>query len=109
MAFNKSNILNAKKLVSELSKNRDVRKQAMPAKVSPMLCTLAKAPPGSNNYIYEIKWDGYRIIAYVNGSNIRMDSRSGLDYTKRYPRVAAALKALKHSVVFDGEIVVFNK
>ncbi|MHA4842958.1 DNA ligase D [Flavitalea antarctica] len=109
MAAKKANTSNVKKLVSDLAKNRDLRKSAMPAKVSPMLCTLTKAPPGSIDYIYEIKWDGYRIVAYVNGSKIRIDSRSGLDYTNRYPRVAAALKALKHSVVFDGEVVVFNK
>jgi bifunctional non-homologous end joining protein LigD len=80
----------------------------MPSGISPMLCTLVKEPPDYPDYIYEIKWDGYRIISYVNGNKVRMDSRSALDYTKKYPLVAEALKKLKHKVILDGEVVVFN-
>ena len=80
----------------------------MPSGISPMLCTLVKEPPDYPDYIYEIKWDGYRIISYVDGNRVRMDSRSALDYTKKYPLVATALKNLKHKVVMDGEVVVFN-
>ncbi len=83
-------------------------KSVMPSKVFPMLCTLVKEVPGDDKYIYEIKWDGYRIISYANGSKLRMDSRSALDYTAKYPPVAKALKALKRKVVLDGEVVVFN-
>lgn len=84
-------------------------KAPMPNQVSPMLCTLTKEPIDDNEYLHEIKWDGYRIIAYVRKSKVRMDSRSGLDYTKKYPPIANALKALKHDVVLDGEAVVFNE
>jgi len=74
-----------------------------------MLCTLTREPIVDPGYLYEIKWDGYRIISYVNGNKVRMDSRSSLDYTKKYPPVAAALGKLKHKVVVDGEVVVFNE
>jgi bifunctional non-homologous end joining protein LigD len=84
-------------------------RQAMPDKVSPMLCTLTKEPLNDPDFLYEIKWDGYRIIAYVNKGKVRMDSRSALDYTKKYPPVVTALKALQHDVVLDGEVVVFNE
>jgi len=84
-------------------------KAPMPNKVSPMLCTLTKEPIDDNEYLHEIKWDGYRIIAYVKLGKVRMDSRSGLDYTKKYPPILDALKALKHDVVLDGEAVVFNE
>jgi bifunctional non-homologous end joining protein LigD len=85
------------------------KKSAIPARVSPMLCTLTKEVLDSDEYLYELKWDGYRIVSYSDGKKIRMDSRSGLDYTSKYPPVAAALKALRHKVVLDGEVVVFNE
>jgi bifunctional non-homologous end joining protein LigD len=80
----------------------------MPEKLSPMLCTLTKDVVADTDYLYEIKWDGYRIISYVKNGKIRMDSRSALDYTKKYPPVARALKSLGHDAVLDGEVVVFN-
>jgi len=84
------------------------RKDPMPERVSPMLCTLVKEVPKDEDYIFEIKWDGYRIISSVNGKKVRMDSRNGLDYTKKYPPVARALRDLGHDAVIDGEVVVFN-
>lgn len=80
----------------------------MPSSVSPMLCTLMKEPVSDPDYIFELKWDGYRIISYVKKGSVRMDSRSALDYTKKYPPVVKALKDLKRDVVLDGEVVVFN-
>ena len=71
-----------------------------------MLCTLTKQVPSNSDFVYEIKWDGYRISSYVNGRTVRMDSRKGLDYTHKYPLVQRALKALKHKMVIDGEMIV---
>jgi bifunctional non-homologous end joining protein LigD len=85
------------------------KKTPIPSSVSPMLCTLTKEPVSDPEYIFEIKWDGYRIISYVNKGKVRMDSRSALDYTKKYPLIAQSLKDLKKDVVLDGEVVVFNK
>jgi bifunctional non-homologous end joining protein LigD len=85
------------------------KKAPMPASVAPMLCTLTKSPIDDPDYLYEIKWDGYRIISYVKKGTVRMDSRSAKDYTKRYPVVTAALKELGHDAVIDGEVVVFNE
>ena len=85
------------------------RKSPIPASVSPMLCTLMKEPVSDPEYLYEIKWDGYRIISYVNNGKVRMESRSALDYTKKYPPIVQALKDLKKNIVLDGEVVVFNK
>jgi bifunctional non-homologous end joining protein LigD len=84
-------------------------KKAMPNSVKPMLCTLTKEVVPDNDYLYEVKWDGYRIISYIENKKIRMDSRSALDYTKKYPPVAKALKELGHDAVLDGEVVVFNE
>ena len=84
------------------------RQTKIPVSVSPMLCTLTKEVLEDNEYLYELKWDGYRIISYVNKGKIRMDSRSALDYTKKYPPIAKALKSIGHDLVLDGEVVVFN-
>jgi bifunctional non-homologous end joining protein LigD len=92
----------------EPEKKQGIRK-AMPASVKPMLCTLTKEVVPDADYLYEVKWDGYRIISYIDDGKVRMDSRSALDYTKKYPPVAKALAALGHDAVLDGEVVVFNE
>ncbi|MES2648170.1 MAG: DNA ligase D [Bacteroidota bacterium] len=83
-------------------------KAPMPDKVSPMLCTLTKAPVSDAAYLHEVKWDGYRIVSYSNKGAVRMDSRSSLDYTKKYPLLVQAIKSLKHDLLLDGEVVVIN-
>src|SRR3569833_605564 len=89
-------------------KEKGIRK-SMPASIKPMLCTLTKEVVQDEDYLYELKWDGYRIISYIKDSKVRMDSRSALDYTKKYPPVAKALKELGHDAVLDGEVVDFNE
>jgi len=93
--------------IDELKK-RGIKK-AMPKSVKPMLCTLTKEVVPDEDYLYEVKWDGYRIISYIQNGKVRMDSRSALDYTAKYPPVAKALKELGHDAVLDGEVVVFNE
>ena len=85
------------------------RKAAMPSAVAPMLCTLTREPIRDPDYLYEVKWDGYRIISYVQKGKVRMDSRSAKDYTTRYPLITEALRSLGHDAVIDGEVVVFNE
>jgi len=81
---------------------------AMPEHVDPMLCTLIREPLDSEEYIYELKWDGYRILSRVEGKSLRMNSRSGLDYTVKYPLISEALQSLGHDLIIDGEVVVLN-
>lgn len=89
-------------------KKKNSKTASIPAHISPMLCTLTKDPVQSEDYIFEIKWDGYRIISTVEGNQVRMSSRSGLDYTVRYPLIAEALKSLGRNMVVDGEVVVMD-
>jgi bifunctional non-homologous end joining protein LigD len=84
-------------------------KASMPSSIAPMLCTLTREPIDDPDYLYEVKWDGYRIISYVQKGKVRMDSRSAKDYTARYPVVTEALLSLGHDAVIDGEMVVFNE
>lgn len=91
-----------------MDKVKKGKKTAMPTAIAPMLCTLTREPIDDPDYLYEVKWDGYRIISYVQKGKVRMDSRSAKDYTNRYPRVTEALRSLGHDAVIDGEMVVFN-
>jgi bifunctional non-homologous end joining protein LigD len=84
-------------------------KSPPPGNVSPMLCTLIRQPPAGDNFIYEIKWDGYRIISQKKGDQVVLSSRGGLNYSLRYPLIVAALKKIRHDIVMDGEAVVFNE
>jgi ATP-dependent DNA ligase len=56
------------------------KKTPMPIGASPMLCTLTRSPIDDEGYIHEIKWDGYRIISFVNGSSVKnaFAKRAGL-------------------------------
>jgi bifunctional non-homologous end joining protein LigD len=84
---------------------RKGKKAAIPKSVQPMLCTLVKKPFNDPDYLYEVKWDGYRIVAFVNKGRVRLDSRSQLNYTAKYPPVVAELEKLGHNAVIDGEMV----
>ncbi|HZB15457.1 MAG TPA: DNA ligase D [Chryseolinea sp.] len=89
-------------------KSRTGSPMPIPQGVKPMLATLLAEPFDDSRYLYEIKWDGYRLISYKNGKEAKLESRGGLDYTKKYPPIAKAVADLKHDVVLDGEAVVLN-
>jgi bifunctional non-homologous end joining protein LigD len=84
------------------------RKTAMPKDVVPMLATLTDGPFDSDAWIYEIKWDGYRAVAYANGDQVKLESRNLTDFTEKYHPVSDALRNAGLSAVFDGEIVAVD-
>jgi bifunctional non-homologous end joining protein LigD len=78
--------------------------------ITPMLAQLTDQPPFDHpEWIFEIKWDGYRAIAEVLKRGNRLYSRNGLSFAKAYGKIFEALKKIRHQVVLDGEIVVFNE
>lgn len=81
----------------------------MPRGIKPMLCTLLKRPFNAADYLYEVKWDGYRLISYKNDTDVRLSSRGGHDYTAKYPSIVRALEKTGHSMVIDGEAIVLNR
>jgi bifunctional non-homologous end joining protein LigD len=75
--------------------------------VAPALCTPVDVPPDGEQWLHEIKYDGYRIQASVSGGGVRLYTRTGLDWTSRFPRIAEALAQLKlKDVLIDGEAAV---
>lgn len=103
----------SKKKSPELSEilgeyGNDISKGSMFRNIKPMLATLVEEPFDSNDWIYEIKWDGYRSLAYIESKKVQLVSRNNISFTGNYSDVAEALKELTFSAVLDGEIVAIN-
>jgi bifunctional non-homologous end joining protein LigD len=82
-------------------------KKPMPKDISPMLATLVDKPFDDEGWSYEIKWDGYRTLAYLQKAKVTLRSRNNKSFEKYYP-IHDALKTWAVSAVLDGEIVVLN-
>lgn len=81
----------------------------MPTTVKPMLAHLVDRPFSRKGWIFEIKWDGYRILAYVTNKKVKLVSRNQKDYTGNFSEVAQELSQLGLNAIFDGEMVVVDK
>src|SRR5450759_5262621 len=73
-----------------------------------MLDKETKEPFDDKNWLYEIKWDGYRAIAEIENGNVRLYSRNGITFENSYTLVVQELKKIRADAVLDGEIVVLN-
>ncbi len=84
--------------------------EAMPAKLAPMLAELREAPFNHADWMWEPKLDGYRVLAFIDGKEVKLRSRRGLDLTPSFPQLVSelALQMVK-GMVLDGEIVAFDE
>ncbi len=72
----------------------------------PQLAKLVAAPPVGDDWLHELKWDGYRLLAMVRGGKVKLWSRNGLDWSERVPEVRDALETLGLTdALLDGELV----
>jgi bifunctional non-homologous end joining protein LigD len=79
----------------------------LPDFVPPSLATLRATAPSGEGWLHEIKFDGYRIQARLDRGNVRLLTRKGLDWTSKFPNVAAAVAKLPaHTALVDGEVVI---
>jgi bifunctional non-homologous end joining protein LigD len=81
----------------------------MPTNIKPMLATLSNSPFDHPEWLFEIKHDGFRIIAYISKDEVRLKTKNNVDYTDRFKPVADEFRKWKIEAVVDGEIVVLNK
>ncbi|WP_237858992.1 DNA ligase D [Pseudomonas sp. PGPR81] len=82
------------------------KKAALPGQLQPQLATLVDSPP-AGDWRYEVKFDGYRVLARIEGDDVRLFTRNGHDWSHKMPRQVAALRALGlDSAWLDGEMVV---
>jgi bifunctional non-homologous end joining protein LigD len=85
------------------------KRGALPLTQEPQLATLVQEPPDKGNWISEIKFDGYRMLAFKDGESVRLLTRNGLDWTGRVPSVAAAVAALAPArMLLDCELVALR-
>jgi len=82
-------------------------KTAIPKNIKPMKATLVDAPFDDPDWLYEVKWDGYRAVAFIDTKGAELISRNNIPFDKYYP-INNILKDWKINAVIDGEILVLN-
>jgi bifunctional non-homologous end joining protein LigD len=82
----------------------------LPQRQAPQLASVADDPPKGNDWVSEIKFDGYRLLCWLDRGNVRLMTRNGLDWTDRLPAVARAIKGLRaDTALVDGELVAVDQ
>jgi bifunctional non-homologous end joining protein LigD len=85
------------------------RRGDLPRFVTPQLATLVSSPPAGDEWLHEMKFDGYRILSRIEGGQARLLSRNGKDWTAQFPAVAAATAQLPvRQALLDGEVAVLR-
>jgi bifunctional non-homologous end joining protein LigD len=79
-----------------------------PTAIKPMLATLVDKPFDEPGWVYEVKWDGYRAMAFMNKKSIELKSRNDKSFNEKFYPVITALKEWGINAIVDGEVVVVN-
>ena len=88
-------------------KKRAAHLARLPDFIPPSLATLREPPPSGPGWVHEIKFDGYRIQARLDHGSVKLLTRKGLDWTEKFPNIAAEVARLPaDTALIDGEIVV---
>ncbi|MEO6961738.1 MAG: DNA ligase D [Puia sp.] len=84
------------------------RKSPFPDSIKPMLATLVEKPFTAKDWIFEIKWDGYRSVAKLNRGQARIESRNNISFDEKFLPVKQALEKWSANAVVDGEIIALT-
>lgn len=85
------------------------KKASMPRAVPPQLCTLAEHAPQGSDWVHEIKFDGYRLMVHKDAKGVRLITRAGHDWTRKFAPIAEAIAELPSaSAIIDGEACVLD-
>jgi bifunctional non-homologous end joining protein LigD len=88
----------------------DLFADPMPARIEPCLALLQSKAPTGGNWVFEVKWDGYRLAVHRDAAGVRIITRGGHDWTHRFPSIAAEAAELDAgSFILDGEAVVLDE
>src|SRR5215472_11813325 len=96
---------------AEISAIEGAVKAEMPLSLEPMLATLVTSIPPGTDWLYEVKWDGYRALCFVAEGKVRMLSRRGNNLNKQFAPIAAALEQCvkAETAIIDGEVVALDE
>src|SRR6476646_7231373 len=96
-------------MTRSLAGSRRAEATALPTWVKPQLTKLIDQPPDGPDWLHEIKFDGYRMHARLDRGAVRLLTRTGLDWTHKYPAIAAAVAKLAAKQAYlDGELCGFG-
>lgn len=87
---------------------KDHKKSSIPTGIKPMLASATTEPFNDGEWQFEIKWDGYRALSYLNKGDVAIRSRNNNSFNQKFSSVFEALKSWPVNAVVDGEIVVLN-
>lgn len=88
---------------------KNVPTQGFYTTIEPMLATLVDKPFDDADWVYEVKWDGYRAVAFMNKGEVELKSRNDKSFNEKFYPIPAELKQMNLNAVIDGEIVVLSK
>jgi bifunctional non-homologous end joining protein LigD len=101
---------NYKELAREILKDvKGKKRAAFPKNITPMLATLTDKPFDAEGWSYEVKWDGYRALAYLDNGKVDLRSRNNNSFNKQFSPIYEILKTWNIKAVIDGEIVATNE
>ena len=96
-------------LREKLASLKGAEKRLMPSSVRPMLATLVDQPFDDAEWLYELKFDGYRAVAFVENGKVRLVSRNQNEFTSAYPELAVIAKSVDaKQAILDGEICALD-
>ncbi len=99
-----------RKSKAELSRLlKDTPEQKFYTHIEPMLATLVDKPFDSEEWIYEVKWDGYRAVSFINEGKVDIKSRNDKSFNEKFYPIHEALTKLKFNAILDGEVVVVGE
>ncbi|TBZ07831.1 non-homologous end-joining DNA ligase [Rhizobium leguminosarum] len=88
----------------------NLRLDPMPDRIEPCLALLKPKPPKGDNWVFEIKWDGYRLAVHIEPTGVRILTRGGHDWTHRFPAIEQAARQFPvATAILDGEAVVLDE
>ncbi|HKW26774.1 MAG TPA: non-homologous end-joining DNA ligase [Terriglobales bacterium] len=104
-----SSVRSVSSVGKEVAKAAGARKAAMPTVIHPMLASLVEDPFDNPQWLFEIKWDGYRALAFLDGGKTRLVSRNQNDMTSQYPELRDLPNYMRaRTAILDGEIVALD-
>jgi bifunctional non-homologous end joining protein LigD len=85
------------------------KKTKFPRSLKPMLAVLIDKPFDREGWLYEVKWDGYRALAFMNKSKVDLKSRNDKSFNDKFYPITKALEVMQMNAILDGEVVVVDK